>query len=198
MRISHESIYRFIYAQIRRSKDYGLAPLSGSGQVPARSRPPLRPGSGSDQAPNLHREPPRSCGNRRQCGHWEVDLLHPRKSGAVVLVMQERTTRYTLLSKQAGKHAQPIIEQIKHWFGAFPPPLRRSLTQDNGPEFAGHHQLHASGIKTYFCHHHSPWEKGGIENTNGRIRRYIPRGTDPDTFSDADLQDLARRMNDTP
>lgn len=198
MRISHESIYRFIYAQIRRSKDYGWRHYLAQ----AKSRRGRARRSGQVPAVIKHKTSiesrPAHVGNRRQCGHWEVDLLHPRKSGAVVLVMQERTTRYTLLSKQAGKHAQPIIEQIKRWFGAFPPPLRRSLTQDNGPEFAGHHQLHASGIKTYFCHHHSPWEKGGIENTNGRIRRYIPRGTDPDTFSDADLQDLARRMNDTP
>ena len=198
MRISHESIYRFIDAQIRRTKNYDwryYLPRAKSGR-----------GWRRRSGPNLdlikHRvwidSRPAHVQNRRQCGHWEVDLLHPRKSGAVVLVMQERSTRYTVLAKQQGKHAQPIIEQIKRWLGALPPQLRRSLTQDNGPEFSQHHQLHPSGIKTYFCHKHSPWEKGGIENTNGRIRRYIPRGTDPDSFSDADLHSLARRMNDTP
>ena len=84
------------------------------------------------------------------------------------------------------------------WFRTLPAELRRSLTQDNGPEFFLHHQLNPIGVDTYFCHPHSPWQKGGIENTNGRLRRYIPRGTDPKSFSDADLQLLAHRLNDTP
>lgn len=198
MRISHESIYRFIYAQIVRTKDYGWRHYLPK----AKSKRGQRRRTVQGLELIKHRvfidKRPAHVQNRRQCGHWEVDLLHPRKSGAVVLVMQERTTRYSLLSKQHSKHAQPIIEQIKLWFDALPPLLRRSLTQDNGAEFSQHHQLHASGVKTYFCHKHSPWEKGGIENTNGRIRRYIPRGTDPDTVSNADLQSLANRLNHTP
>ena len=90
------------------------------------------------------------------------------------------------------------MDRIKRWFQALPPQLRRSLTQDNGPEFFQHHQLNPLGVKTYFCHPHSPWQKGGIENTNGRLRRYIPRGTDPDSFSDKDLNELASRLNHTP
>ena len=53
-------------------------------------------------------------------------------------------------------------------------------------------------MKTYFCDPHSPWQKGGVENINGRLRRYIPPGTDPDSFSDDDLQALAARFNNTP
>jgi IS30 family transposase len=57
--------------------------------------------------------------------------------------------------------------------------LRRTLTHDNGTEFADHHKLRdALGIMTYFCNPHSPWEKGGIEDRNGRLRRELPRKTD--------------------
>ena len=79
-----------------------------------------------------------------------------------------------------------------------PEPMRRALTQDNGPKFFLHHQVHELGVKTYFCDPHSPWQKGSVENMNGRLRRYIALGTDPDSFSDNDLQSLATRIHNAP
>jgi IS30 family transposase len=197
MRISHESIYRFIYAQIRRTKEYAWRFYLPRGKTKRSRRRRHQPLARiKDRVAIAGR--PALVDNRRQSGHWEADLLLPRRSGAVVLVAQERQTRYIRLAKQAGKHAQPIADQLKSWFTALPPPLRRSLTQDNGPEFFEHHQLNPIGVQTFFCNPHSPWQKGGIENMNGRLRRYIPRGTDPNSFSNADLQDLAQRLNHTP
>lgn len=198
MRISHESIYRFIDAQMRRTNTFGWRHYLPQAKSKRGWRRRLhRPIEHIKDRVSIESRPAH-VNSRRQSGHWEADLLHPRKSGAAILVAQERTTRYTLLAKQPGKHAQPVVDRIKLWFGALPVQLRRSLTQDNGPEFFEHHQLNLIGVKTYFCKPHSPWQKGGIENTNGRIRRYIPRGTDPDSFSDADLQSLAHRLNNTP
>lgn len=94
-----------------------------------------------------------------------------------MLVAHERASRLTLIAKQ------PVADRFRAWFAAIPQPLRRSLTQDNGPEFFLHHQVHVLGVKTYFCDPHSPWQKGGVENINGRLRRYIPPETDPDSFS---------------
>ncbi len=94
---------------------------------------------------------PSYIGKRKQFGHWETDLLHPRKSGAAILVAQERASRFTLLAKQPGKQAQPVADQIKSWFKPMPAELRRTLVQDNGPEFFLHYQLHDLGVKTYFC-----------------------------------------------
>ena len=59
-----------------------------------------------------------------------------------------------------------------------PPQWRQSVTFDNGTEFARHHQLHALGIQTFFCDVRSPWQKGGVENAIGRMRRFLPRKTD--------------------
>lgn len=198
MRISHESIYRFVYDQIRRTNDYlwrRYLPRAKSRR--GRSRRAHRPMEHIKHRVCL-KERPACVDARRQIGHWEADLVHPRKSGAAVLVAQERASRFTLMAKQPGKKAKPVAERFKAWFQVMPQPLRRSLTQDNGPEFFLHHQLHELGVKTYFCDPHSPWQKGGVENMNGRLRRYIPLGTDPDSFSHDDLQALAARFNNTP
>ncbi|WP_306887793.1 IS30 family transposase, partial [Amorphus orientalis] len=198
MRISHESIYRFVYDQIRRTNDYRwrhYLPRAKSRR--GRRRRPHRPMEHIKHRVSVTQRPA-SATTRRQAGHWEADLLHPRKSGAAVLVALERTSRLILLAKQPGKQAQPVADRFKAWFRIIPQPLRLSLTQDNGPEFFLHHQLHEMGVKTYFCDPHSPWQKGGVENMNGRLRRTIPLGTDPDSFSDDDLQALAARLNTTP
>src|SRR5215510_5702466 len=59
-----------------------------------------------------------------------------------------------------------------------PPELRKTVTFDNGTEFARHQELHRLAIKTFFCDPYAPWQKGGIENAIGRMRRFIPRKTD--------------------
>ena len=71
--------------------------------------------------------------------------------------------------------------------GPFPPRWRKSITFDNGAEFARHYRLHSLGFETFFCDTRSPWQKGGVENANGRLRRYLPRRTDLDTVSDEAL-----------
>jgi transposase, IS30 family len=198
MRISHESIYRFIDAQIRRTKNYNwrlYLPRAKSKR--GRARRAHKPMEHIKDRVCIS-DRPDHVETRLEHGHWEADLLHPRKAGAAVLVAQERTSRFVLMAKQAGKHAKPIAERIKLWFSALPSLLRRTLTNDNGPEFFLHHELHAMGVKTFFCKPHSPWQKGGVENLNGRLRRYIPRGTDPDSFSESDLFSLACRFNTTP
>ena len=77
--------------------------------------------------------------------------------------------------------------------------MRRSLTQDNGVEFTQHYKLKADlSLKTYFCDRHSPWQKGGIENMNGRLRRYLPRGIDFKNLSPETLLAIQDRINNTP
>jgi transposase, IS30 family len=197
-RISHESIYRFIHAQIVRTKDYNWRRYlpQGKSQRGWGRRQPKPVQRIKDRVSISQR--PAFIEKRKQVGHWEVDLLHPRKSGACILVAKERATRMVLLAKQDSKHAQPIADQLMAWFTAMPKSLRRTLTQDNGPEFSSHYLLNPLGIKTYFCNPHQPWQKGAVENMNGRIRRTIPLGTDPDSFDQNDLAALQNRLNSTP
>ena len=76
-----------------------------------------------------------------------------------------------------------------------PKRLRRSLTFDNGTEFAEHHRLR---IKTFFCDPHAPWQKGGVENAVGRIRRWLPRQTNLEDLDPNDVLNAAVAYNHTP
>jgi IS30 family transposase len=198
LQISHESIYRFIHAQIARAKDYSwrrfLPHAKSKRGWPYKSSNPVQ---NIKNRVSIHQRP--ACVQaRKRLGHWEADLVHPQKSGAAILVASERKSRYTLLAKLDGKHAKPVASQLVRWLEPMPKNRKRSVTQDNGTEFYAHTKLNDIGIPTYFCDPHKPWQKGSVENTNGRIRRYIPRGTDPNSFSNQDLQNLANMLNHTP
>jgi IS30 family transposase len=196
--ISHESIYRFIYAQIARTKDYSWRRFLPRGKSKRGWFPrPSTQGSLIKDRVSLEKRP-LYINRRRQLGHWETDLVMLSDKKHNLLVAQERSSRFTFIAKQNGKFAQPTVDHLKDWLLPLPPALRRTLTQDNGSEFAQHHQLNPEGIKTYFCDPHSPWQKGGIENMNGRIRRYISLKTNPESFSDGDVQSLALLLNSTP
>lgn len=198
LKISHESIYRFIYAEIARTNDYSWRRLLPRGKSKrGRRRRRHGPVEHIKDRVSIDKRPV-FVNRRRQAGHWEADLLMLSDKKHNLLVAQERTSRFTFLAKQDGKAAQPTVDRLKAWLAPLPFSLRRSLTQDNGPEFFLHHQLAPLGLKTFFCDPRSPWQKGGVENMNGRIRRFIPLKTKPDSFSDNDLQALADRLNSTP
>src|SRR4051812_23531215 len=77
--------------------------------------------------------------------------------------------------------------------------MRKTISFDNGTEFAEHHRLHKSlGVQAFFCDPHSPWQKCGVENSIGRLRRSLPRKTVHNSISTADLNQHVHRHNDTP
>ena len=76
---------------------------------------------------------------------------------------------------------------------------RRSITFDNGSEFARHQNLSQTlDMKTWFCDPHSPWQRGSIENANGILRRDFPRKTDLADYSQQDIHDIVWAINTTP
>jgi transposase, IS30 family len=198
--ISHESIYRFIYAQIRRTQDYAwrLYLPRAKFKRGCRGRKGGSPVQHiKDRVPIGKR--PIYINARRQAGHWETDYLLFRRYGQSVLVAQERASRFVLLAKPPSRKAEPTAAQLHDWLSRLPPELCRTLTQDNGTEFAEHYKLRdALGINTYFCNPHSPWQKGGIENANGRLRRFLPRKADLRQCSPRQIQLIARCYNATP
>jgi IS30 family transposase len=198
--ISHETIYRFIHAQIRRTQDYAwrLYLPRGKAQRGYRGHKGGSPVEHIKDRVSIEKRSA-SVQNRQQPGHWETDFLLFSKYGQSILVAQERTSRFIRIAKPKTRQAKPTKRQLKKWLAPLPKQLRRTLTQDNGTEFALHHKLQAEiGIKTYFCNPHSPWEKGGIENANGRLRRYLPRKTDLQQCSHQQIRDIATICNNTP
>jgi transposase, IS30 family len=198
-RISYETIYRFIYAEIARTKDYTwrlYLPRAKS----KRGIRGVRGGSPAsfikDRVGVQYRDA--EALDRRAPGHWEADLLSFAKYGQFVLTLHERTSRLMLATRPQDKTADRIAEHLAQWLSALPEPLRKSLTFDNGTEFARHFLLHPLRIQTYFCDPHAPWQKGGIENAHARLRRFLPRKSDLDTIGPEHVRRIIAAYNATP
>ena len=197
--ISHESIYRFIYSQLARTKDYGWRHYLPR----AKSKRGWRGRKGGSPASfmALRRpiaERPESVADRRTPGHWEADLMLFRAYGHAVLTMHERHSRMLIAVRPPGKASGPIADAMSQALGQLPPDWRRTVTFDNGTEFALHYRLHDLGIETFFCDTHSPWQKGGVENAIGRLRRTLPRKTDLGKLSDDRFTQMIQAYNNTP
>ena len=198
--VSHETIYRFIYAQIRRTQNYDWRHYLPRAKFKRgyRGRKGGSPVQHIKDRVSIEKRP-LFINARRQPGHWEADYMLFSRYGQSVLVAEERSSRFTHLAKPPSRKAATTAAQLRAWLAPLPPQLRRTLTQDNGTEFAEHHKLRdALAVKTYFCNPHSPWEKGGIENTNGRLRRFLPRKADLSRCSQHKLDAIAQRCNNTP
>jgi transposase, IS30 family len=196
-----ESIYRFIYAQIRRNGDTDWRnylprrKYKRGYRRSARLRSPLRL---IPQRVSLA-ERPAEVLERSDGGHWEADLMLFSDPGEVLLVAQERASRLLLIRRQHSKAATPIVQELERNFAPLPPALRQTVTFDNGAEFSHHQQLHRTlQMQTYFCDTQAPWQKGGIENAIGRLRRLLPRKVHPSRLTQSSLDALTQRHNHTP
>lgn len=193
--ISHESIYAFIYRPAQKTEKLWQF------LVRRRSRRrPLQARTARDRIKDKVHIGERSAAanDRAEPGHWEGDLVICKRSRPL-LVLHERKTRTTLMARLMGKSAGETIAAIQAVLKRLTPMMRHSITFDNGTEFAQHKLLRGLlSATTYFCDAYASWQKGGIENTNGRIRRWLPRRADLDAMTDADIQDIAMTLNLTP
>ena len=196
-RVSAESIYRHAYSPFGRQA--GLPRLLAQ-RKPKRGRR-RRNGRREPAIPNrtpIHQRPTKAH-LRSQFGHWEGDLMHFRRQRDILLTLQERRSRLTLARRLHSKDAKVAAEAIAAELGGLPARARRTITHDNGGEFARHEAVtDAIGLRAYFCDPHSPWQRGGLENANGRLRRDLPRKTSLAGHTDADIDDVTWNLNTTP
>jgi transposase, IS30 family len=197
--VSYETIYRFIYAQITRTNDYAWRHYLPRAKC-KRGRYRTKGGSPASfialRCPVSER--PRSATARRFPGHWEADLMCFRKYGQALLFLHERQTRLLIAVRPRTKEADVIAQAVKEILAPLPQVWRQTVTFDNGTEFAYHFELHDIDTQTYFCDAHAPWQKGGIENAIGRMRRLLPRKTDLATITADEFTRLIQRYNNTP
>ena len=143
-------------------------------------------------------ERPDDANERSTLGHWEADLIICQRTRPV-LVLHERKTRVTLAARLTGKGAAETASVMMNIFRRLDPKLRQSVTFDNDTVFARHSWLReALDMATYFCDAYASWQKGGIENANGRLRRWLPRQTNLDDVSDDDMAEIVMTYNLTP
>lgn len=104
-----------------------------------------------------------------------------------------------ILIKNNSKHSQGVMEKIKEKFATLPEKMCKTITFDQGIEFAAYRQLEQENKrKIYYCETHSPWQKGSNENMNGRLRWHLPRETDIAKITQEELDQLAEKMNRCP
>jgi IS30 family transposase len=196
--ISHESIYRFAYHRSAQ-KDYWhrLLPRHKS----KRGRLGQRGGSAASAIKHRRSIAERSpdVAGRATPGHWEADYMLFARYGQGLLIAHERKSRFTIFDHPADRKAERTAKCLADLLAPMPPSLRKTLTFDNGTEFALHYQLTDQlGLQTYFCDTRSPWQKGGVENAIGRLRRWLPRKTNLDDVHETQIARIVRTYNNTP
>jgi transposase, IS30 family len=199
IRVSHETIYRFAYSKSGLSEElYRHLPEHRRRRRPRTARRHHGVRFSNEVSIALR---PDIVGRRTEFGHWEADLVMFRKEfGKTNLAsVVERVSRFTLLLKNRDRQSRPVMEALIAGLATLPFAARRSITFDRGTEFTAWAHLQAGlGVQTWFCDPQSPWQKGTVENTNGRLRRYLPRQLDPTAITDRSLRSICDRLNATP
>lgn len=133
---------------------------------------------------------------RTEPGHWEGDLIVGRRNLTATVVLTERSSRLTLLGAlPQGRNADHVAAVVTRLLSQIPPKLRRTLTWDQGRELARWQRIeHELGTPIYFCEPRSPWQKPLVENTNGLLRRWMPRGA-PMPRTQTAINRIARLVN---
>jgi IS30 family transposase len=132
-------------------------------------------------------------------GHWEGDMIKGAGNRTSVGTLVERKTRFLILSKMNGNGAEAALEGFSRQMKRLPASLRKSMTYDRGLEMACHPELaRRLRIDIWFCDPHTPWQRGSNENTNGLLRQFLPKGSDLSQYSQRDLSQIAKLLNDRP
>lgn len=192
--LNHESIYQFIY-----DSDYGKREQLCQYLRNGKKRRTKKYGRKTKHEIIPNRvfidARPQEINDRTTIGHWEGDAIIYQHKQAIQSIV-ERKLKYTLLTKLSRKTAEKstsaFVHQLKDYYA-------QSLTVDNGTENRGHEEVAEKlGISVFFCHSYHSWEKGTNENTNGLVRRYLPKGSSLEDITQQDLNDIAWELNNRP
>lgn len=193
MHLSHESIYGFVHQDHREG---GTLYENLRQQRPQRRS---RCGKRKSRIPHrrsIHERPP-EVQARSQPGHWESDSV--LGVGGRIITHVERSSGFLLTRLVPDGTSRELNQATVRAFEKLPEALCRSLTCDNGSEFAGHEALsRRSGLQIYFADPHSPWQRGLNENTNGLLRQFFPKGSDFARLSPQRLAWVTWLINNRP
>lgn len=190
--ISAEAIYQAVYAGV----------LGVKARDCLRRRRPKRRGrqarheSRKAGLPNILLRPDQ-VNLRLEPGHMEMDLIIGARNASGMLVMIERLTRYSALATLPdGYRAEAVLAAMCELLDQIPPHLRRSITFDQGSEWADWELLVAEyQLDVWFCQPHSPWQRGAVENHNGHVRSWFPRGIDLSAVTPQEADKVAVLLN---
>jgi len=186
----HETIYRYIYHAPWAVK-FELHQFLWR-EKPRRSKRKYRKSRSKIQNRiSIHKRND-NINNRKHFHHWEADLVHFGKEKQNLITAIERKSRFLLIvNNPDGKNAANVAQRLGKRIAPFKP---KSITLDNGLEFAQHTELPA---KTYFCDPYSSWQKGSVENANGLIRKFLPKSFRAE-ITDKMLENIQNIINNKP
>ena len=197
--VSLETIYKFAYSSDGQAiKLWRHLPEHRARRRPRHAR--RKHGQRFSPELNILRRPD-VVADRKQFGHWECDLIQFRKKfgKANVTSLVERVSRFAIFLRNNDRQSRPVMNGLVQALQTLPHLARRSITFDRGTEFTDWPYLQASiGTQTWFCDPQSPWQKGTVENTNRRVRKWLSREVDPLSVTDADLIEICNQLNATP
>ena len=197
MRICHETIYQSIYRDKRLHFLIHYLPQSRRkrrkrGQGKTKRGPVIKDQINISERPAIIEE-------RTRFGDLEGDLIVGAAQSGYIITNVCRTSRLLLAQKSETKEAIPIAETIIDSLLDLPESWVRTITLDNGTEFAQHKKIaQALNVDVYFCDPYSSWQRGTNENTNGLIRRYLPKGTSFKNLTQEYLDYIVEQLNNRP
>jgi IS30 family transposase len=198
-RVSHETIYAAIYAHPRGGLKQAMIEALHQ-EKPARGRRRTsiaRAGFVPEELRIVHR--PEEIELRQWPGHWEGDLIKGAFNRSCVGTLVERKTRFVVLCRMDGCTAQDALEGFTRQMKKMPAFLRESLTYDRGTEMTCHVELSKRlNLDIWFADPHAPWQRGSNENTNGLLRKFLPKGMDLSSVTQIQLNDIAKLLNGRP
>lgn len=144
-------------------------------------------------------ERPKEVEDRIVPGHWEGDLIIGKSNRSALGTLVERTTRTTILIQVKNREAETVAKAFAKEVKKLPRQMRLTMTYDQGREMARHKLFtDITGVKVYFAHPRSPWERGTNENTNGLIRQFFPKGTDFNKITRYEVKKVQDLLNGRP
>ena len=199
MRVSHETIYTYLYVLPRGALKRELLRCLRHRRKHRRRRRASHDRRGVIPDMISIEERPAEVADRTVPGHWEGALIMGRRHASALGTLVERTTRFTLLVPLRAKDAPSVRAAFAREMRTLPAQVTRSLTYDRGKEMTEHRLFtEETAIRVFFAHPHSPWERGTNENTHGLIRQFFPKGTDFSQVSRREIKHVQALLNGRP
>ena len=198
MKISYEAIYQYIYEHPQGKLNIKLIKLLVRHKarrkkiIKGTKRSKIKDAVSIDNRPLV-------INQRIRIGDFEGDLIIGKGQKSAIATLVDRKSRYTLIVKVKNRKSNTVVYALSNAILKLPVEKRKSMTYDNGTEMAEHKLFtKLTGMKVYFAHPYSSWERGTNENTNGLIRRYFPKKTDFNYITQQQLNEVQYLLNNKP
>lgn len=204
--ISHEAIYQYVYYQIYRGGNGSLKPGCEDLRPFLARRKIRRVRKGARSTYRIDKGPlpsidirPVEVAGRKAIGHWEDDCIISRATSDRLKTINERVSGLVFIAKIKDGTIEQTNRAIRKRLAIVPRQFRKTLTRDRGSENMGYLELEKElSIKCYFAHAYHSWERGSNENTNGLIRRFLPKKTNFSLVADEEIRTIEYLLNSRP